>query len=552
MLLPPPVVARWSVLVVLLAAVVGAPSRADEPPAVAPKPNITISKQTTRVTGPLRADGYVDYAGAVNARFGKGVTAENNANVLFWQAIGPHPDGASVAVEFFRMMGIDPPAEKGDYFVDIGRYLREAAGFKEEEPRFQDVIEQQERAQSQPWTAAEYPLVAQWLKANAKPLAQIVEGTGRPKYYAPLVIPQNGAPSADDTLASVLLPALGPARGLARALAARALLRAGQGRTAEAWRDLQACHRLGRLVGSGPTLIEMLVAIAIDAIAAQGDLVFFEQTQPDRQQAARYQTDLAALPGLPEVAEKVDVGERFMYLDATQMLARGNGSGFSQLSGGGSSIERLFSWLTARAVDWDTVLVTGNGWYDRLVAALRIADRNKRRQALEQLDVELKQLVASTTGFQQILRVLLGSRKAVGESMANILVGLMLPATVAARTAQERARQTVRQLPVAVALAAYRRAHGGYPETLSQLAPDFLKAIPGDLFSGRELIYKRSPDGYLLYSVGANERDEGGRSHGDDRAGDDLTVRAPPHRQVIPRRHDRSALRRSESSAKRP
>ena len=45
---------------------------------------VTISKETTYITEPLRADGYPDYVAALNQRFSQGVTPENNAAVLFW------------------------------------------------------------------------------------------------------------------------------------------------------------------------------------------------------------------------------------------------------------------------------------------------------------------------------------------------------------------------------------------------------------------------------------------------------------------------------------
>src|SRR6516225_2280245 len=78
----------------------------------------TIGKETTYVTGPLDKDGYIDYAAALNERMGKGVTPENNANVLIWKAIGPRPEGgAGMPVEFFKLMGIAAPPEKGDYFI---------------------------------------------------------------------------------------------------------------------------------------------------------------------------------------------------------------------------------------------------------------------------------------------------------------------------------------------------------------------------------------------------------------------------------------------------
>jgi len=63
----------------------------------------------------------------------------------------------------------------------------------------------------------------------------------------------------------------------------------------------------------------------------------------------------------------------------------------------------------------------------------------------------------------------------------------------------------------AVAVALYRRENGGkYPETLSALVPSYLPATPIDPYSGAELKYRRDVNGYKVYSVGANRKDDGG------------------------------------------
>src|SRR5262245_7335467 len=80
------------------------------------KPKFTISKAATYVTGPLDKDGYIDYAAALNKRLSQGVTPANNANVLLWQALGPQPEGKKMPGEFFELMGMKPPPERGDYF----------------------------------------------------------------------------------------------------------------------------------------------------------------------------------------------------------------------------------------------------------------------------------------------------------------------------------------------------------------------------------------------------------------------------------------------------
>jgi len=65
---------------------------------------------------------------------------------------------------------------------------------------------------------------------------------------------------------------------------------------------------------------------------------------------------------------------------------------------------------------------------------------------------------------------------------------------------------------IALALAAHHRDRGRYPAKLNDLAPKYLPAIPDDLFSGKPLIYRLTDNGYLLYSVGVNGRDDNGRN----------------------------------------
>jgi len=69
-----------------------------------------------------------------------------------------------------------------------------------------------------------------------------------------------------------------------------------------------------------------------------------------------------------------------------------------------------------------------------------------------------------------------------------------------------------RLLIVALALRAYRVEHGAYPAKLSALVPAYLSSIPGDPFvSSGPLRYKPSSPGYILYSIGPDGKDDGGK-----------------------------------------
>ncbi len=70
---------------------------------------------------------------------------------------------------------------------------------------------------------------------------------------------------------------------------------------------------------------------------------------------------------------------------------------------------------------------------------------------------------------------------------------------------------TADQAALACALERYRLAHGQFPDKLEALAPDFISALPHDVITGGPYNYQRSADSLVLYSVGWNETDDGGK-----------------------------------------
>jgi hypothetical protein len=57
----------------------------------------------------------------------------------------------------------------------------------------------------------------------------------------------------------------------------------------------------------------------------------------------------------------------------------------------------------------------------------------------------------------------------------------------------------------------YQKQNSRYPDGLAALVPGVLDAVPIDPFSGQPLIYRLQDGGVIIYSVGSNEKDDGGR-----------------------------------------
>jgi hypothetical protein len=65
---------------------------------------------------------------------------------------------------------------------------------------------------------------------------------------------------------------------------------------------------------------------------------------------------------------------------------------------------------------------------------------------------------------------------------------------------------------IAIALERYRLVHGVYPDSLQALVPACIPELPHDIINGEPYRYRLLPDGtYLLYSVGWNQVDDGGK-----------------------------------------
>ncbi|HEV7280753.1 MAG TPA: hypothetical protein VGN57_11175 [Pirellulaceae bacterium] len=65
-------------------------------------------------------------------------------------------------------------------------------------------------------------------------------------------------------------------------------------------------------------------------------------------------------------------------------------------------------------------------------------------------------------------------------------------------------------LEAIVACERFRRAQGVWPDSLDQLVPDWLDAVPVDTYTGDPLRYRRTETGLSIYAVGPDGSDDGG------------------------------------------
>ena len=463
-----------------------------------PEPPITVSRRTTYLTEPLAADGLPDYGAAVLASLGPAPAPEDNAAVELLEVMWPLDINAADLPAVCTALGIPhvPPADP------LREPMRDAAA-KVTEAMY-DV------ARERPWTAAEFPELEAWLVAHEAPLDRLVAAADRPRYRLPS--PEFLRPGPQ-MLMTATMPDVQSFRAAARLIGCRAMWHAAAGRHADAWHDIRAIYRLGRLLGmpenSSQFAVTQLVGIAIRSVAddalARG-LLGSPGLPVDL--LAEIRRDLDALGPLPDPTDALAC-ERLMGVDALVWIARrspGGRAGRARWVDGFSA-----SYLEAAAftsLDWDVALEWMNNCFDDLDAAVRLPTHAARKAEIDRRQRELTGRLAGRSGWSiagHILGGLLnrGQRSAaVGDELAAMLV----PALGSFLQASTRAHASFDLTRTAAALAAWKadRAVGEdpYPETLDALVPKYLPAVPLDPFTDRPFIYERRGDGYLLASEG--------------------------------------------------
>lgn len=105
------------------------------------------------------------------------------------------------------------------------------------------------------------------------------------------------------------------------------------------------------------------------------------------------------------------------------------------------------------------------------------------------------------------------------------LILTFIPREYSERWLVDRSDAKRTSLMAGIGLERYRRDHGVWPESLEQLLPKYLTELPIDPFTGKPVFYKIVDRHPLIYSVGADRDDDGGRLPLDSPPGEPGDVR---------------------------
>ncbi len=305
--------------------------------------------------------------------------------------------------------------------------------------------------------------------------------------------------------AAVLLPHLALLKRMSQLLNLRASAELATGQTDLALADIDLMFYLADSIRDEPILISDLVRIA------ETQLVL----QPLAQGIAQHQWSDAQLAGLEQKLLKLNFradgrrvleGERVLFGGGVIDYIRNAPNKFQAMSSLGFAGEQQNGGFDLVGA---TYAIAPSGWldlekvnYDRAFEELLLPVFDPSAQRVNPEDVR-----KANARLEQLT-------KHRGPGMFwqhRFFIGFLLPAVAKAVERSAYAQAAVDEAAVACALERYRLAHGAYPDSLDALPPQFIARLPRDIISGEPLKYRRTSDGqYLLYSVGWNEKDDGG------------------------------------------
>jgi len=263
---------------------------------------------------------------------------------------------------------------------------------------------------------------------------------------------------------------------------------ANRGKTDELASDVDVMLRLGRFVNQPPFVIGSLIEAALNALTFFQVETVCALAHPSDDQLVALDHLLAEIDLLVSFQASL-VGERAYTIGTAQPFTR----------------------LIPRELRFEPITCTTDGcshshtltWIPG-IAGWHIRNHTQTLDALTRaLAVEADP--QNPHRFYTELRRQLEPRDSSYHLSNNLLASLSRALKITNRSVAE-----VTCARVALAAERYRLATGDFPETLDQLAPDYLEELPHDPFNGQPLRYTVSADHVIIYSVGEDLTDDGG------------------------------------------
>jgi hypothetical protein len=329
------------------------------------------------------------------------------------------------------------------------------------------------------------------LKASEPVLDEIRLASHRP--FARFNVSYN-----DENPAGILLPHLAVVKQLSLIFALHASAELVLGKTDEAYGDVEMIFYLAECLNGEPFVISQLVRVDIIRNFARQMIwegLVGHQWKEDQLQGL--QSRLQKLAFINDLDRSLHA-ERDGFGDRIFQYVRNHPSEVWRMvddTSGNFGVFTMFSWLPKGWLYQEKVVYYRlfDGFFESFDPAQGRVEPRVIEQRKQEID---RQFQGGSFSFLWNHR---------------LLSKLLLPTFAGLTEKFAHAETDVELADLACALERYRITKGTLPDSLSALAPQFIPAIPHDVINGELMKYQRLDDGrFKLYSVGWNEKDDGG------------------------------------------
>jgi hypothetical protein len=313
-----------------------------------------------------------------------------------------------------------------------------------------------------------------------------------------------------DSVISSLLPHLSSMRALAKIGIFKAHLAAARGNMPEAMEEVLTAARVARhWQNPNGYVIEQLVGVAISSLACQEicRLAASKGLTSTDLRHAQEQLERLYPGGYPAFGMEP---ERLSLIDTVQRVFTDGGPGGGHIiprqwrhvafqTGGTTSNlgeEGLLAAASLVHAGRDDTLAMGNAYYDCVAAWSKLTPyQQKGEQDPNQMVIKMVEQ----------------------EGWRYRFLSMLLPSLSKASELVYRSRCEYEAALSVLALQRYRLDKGQYPPSLEALVQTgYLRQAPADPYSAGPLVYRRTDDGFTLYSVSGDFADDGGVENPDD------------------------------------
>ncbi len=394
----------------------------------------------------------------------------------------PIPEASNAAVALIEIWKKEDP-DFWDAFLDGIRPLPEfrQRSYSEDLPYVGSKARRVELGA--PLTPAMRQAAQEFVQGQRERSAAVRAALGRPKCRFPIQFADG--PSA-------LLPHLAKLKREARDFQIAALLAADRGDVDQSIENLGQAVATGNLLEDDPFYIGFLVRVSCLSMTVDGLEQLLSRQAPSQAQLDRLE-ELCSRMDLGNSLRQAMIGERVLDLSL-----------FNLPEASLATVNR------DRGEDPISPEKYRQGVRALSILGLQAADRRLMWEAMNQLialtDLDPPGSLDRTDRLDEFIT------RESHRLPPRFICAICLPSV--SRCAYKTAGFEARRRPAltAIAVERYRLGHQGtLPASLAQLVPEFIKAVPADPFDGQPIRYIRQPKGYVIYSLGPNRKDDGGK-----------------------------------------